>query len=238
MKRILGNNGFALVETLIVTVSVVSIFGMLYTLVYPLKGEYEASEKYEDLDTKYVAFYLKKMLETDNTLTFAEVRDNYANHNALFETKAFECVKQGSGCKLVNGVVQYKNTPVAAEDIYLGDESEKYTYTNDFCENLDNAEDPNVISGDVKNNRYICNQYMHAARVKNIILTKYKNRTLTESDVSTRSFKEYIRTLPTHGYANSSHNNSLLLIVEVEHDSSTNSRGVYYTYASIEVLPW
>ena len=47
-----NNKGFVLAETLVVTVFLMVIFGMLYSNFYPLIGEYEKRETYDDVDSK------------------------------------------------------------------------------------------------------------------------------------------------------------------------------------------
>ena len=61
MKKI-GNNGFVLAETLIVTVFLMVLFTMVYSNFYPLIGEYEKREDYDDIDSKYAVFWIKKLV--------------------------------------------------------------------------------------------------------------------------------------------------------------------------------
>ena len=58
MKKKLNNGGFVLVETLIVSVFVMSIFSILYNNFFPLMGEYEKREVYVDVDAKYATFWI------------------------------------------------------------------------------------------------------------------------------------------------------------------------------------
>ena len=57
------NRGFVLAETLIVTVFLMVIFSMLYSNFYPLIGEFEKREVYDDVDGKYSIYWIKKMIE-------------------------------------------------------------------------------------------------------------------------------------------------------------------------------
>ena len=52
MKKI-NSKGFALAETLIVTVFLMVIFTMIYANFVPLVGEYEKREYYDDVNGKY-----------------------------------------------------------------------------------------------------------------------------------------------------------------------------------------
>lgn len=62
MKKI-NNKGFVLVETLIVSAFVVSIFSIMYANFYPMMGEYEKRENYDDINSIYNAYLIKRMLE-------------------------------------------------------------------------------------------------------------------------------------------------------------------------------
>lgn len=66
MKK-LDNKGFALAETLVVSVFVLTIFTLIFTNFYPLMAEYEKREVYDDIDGKYAAYWIKKIVEDDET---------------------------------------------------------------------------------------------------------------------------------------------------------------------------
>jgi len=61
----LNKKGFALVETLIVSVFVISLFTFFYANMFPLIGEYERYENYDDISTKYMAHYFRMMILQD-----------------------------------------------------------------------------------------------------------------------------------------------------------------------------
>ena len=61
MKK--NNNGFVLVETLVVTVFVMAIFSVIYVNFYPLAGEYERREFYDDVDSKYETYWIKRFIQ-------------------------------------------------------------------------------------------------------------------------------------------------------------------------------
>lgn len=58
-----NNKGFVLAETLIVTVFLMYIFSMIYANFYPLIGEYEKRENYDNIDGKYTAYWVKRIIE-------------------------------------------------------------------------------------------------------------------------------------------------------------------------------
>ena len=49
-KGKLNNKGFVLVETLVVSVFIATILAVLYNNFYPLVGEYEKREVFDDID--------------------------------------------------------------------------------------------------------------------------------------------------------------------------------------------
>ena len=61
MKK--NNKGFVLVETLVVTVFVMAVFSVIYINFYPLAGEYERREFYDDIDSKYGAYWMKVFVQ-------------------------------------------------------------------------------------------------------------------------------------------------------------------------------
>lgn len=64
MKK--NNRGFVLVETLVVTVFVAAVFSVIYINFYPLVGEYERRDFYDDLDSKYGAYWMKVFAQRSN----------------------------------------------------------------------------------------------------------------------------------------------------------------------------
>lgn len=237
MKKRINNSGFAMIETLIVAVAVVTILSIVYSLIYPLIGNYEGTANYEDLDTKYVAFYIKEMIETD-------VSVNKVSNNALqlcngncspYRTLTKKCAVDANNVCTTNNNGEIIFTEV--DNIFTTDTH--YVNENELCNQLDSDK----LS---KNNKYICNRYVRGAKITNIFMTKYdtrgfkqfikNNEYIDNNHKITRSLKEYVEYLPTHvGASNDKKNNYNLLIVEVEHDSYNTYSDKYYTYASIEV---
>ena len=65
----LNDKGFVLVETLIVSVFVMGLFTLMYTNFYPLMGEYEKREHYDDMESLYDTYMIKKSLENDGIIS-------------------------------------------------------------------------------------------------------------------------------------------------------------------------
>ena len=62
MKQI-DNQGFLMVETIIVAVFVIGICTFLFTNFLPLIADYERVSDYDNVDTKYKAHEIRKMLD-------------------------------------------------------------------------------------------------------------------------------------------------------------------------------
>lgn len=67
----MNQKGFALVETLIVSVFVMTIFTIIFLNFFPMMGEYERRQNYDDIDSIYKTFLIKRMFESsqDNAKT-------------------------------------------------------------------------------------------------------------------------------------------------------------------------
>lgn len=73
MKK--NNKGFVLVETLVVTVFVAAVFSVIYINFYPLVGEYERRDFYDDLDSKYGTYWMKVFAQKDS-LVFNSITES------------------------------------------------------------------------------------------------------------------------------------------------------------------
>lgn len=69
----INSKGFVLVETLVVAVFVSAIFSVIYSNFYPIMGEYEKREAYDDIDSKYAAFWFKRIIQSDS-VNFTDVK--------------------------------------------------------------------------------------------------------------------------------------------------------------------
>lgn len=213
-----------MVETLVAAVVVISLFTFLYNLIYPLTGGYHASLNYDDLDTKYIAFYIKEMLEVD----YAE-SDKKEKHILSDDYSGGKCI-------------EYKTDPVTipsedGENLSNNVEGavDRLKNINYLCNSLSNGND----DGSGRNNQYFCNKFINVANVTKIYITNYDTTDLKNNIENTdysRSFKKYVEYMPSHGMAtDKTKEEHKRIIVEVEHDSTSSSSGKYYTYASMEV---
>lgn len=91
-KKKLNNRGFVLVETLIVSVFVASIFSILYNNFFPLIGEYEKREVYDEVDAKYATYWIKRLIQDpDVKFTAADLAAIDASNTASNGYFKFNC---------------------------------------------------------------------------------------------------------------------------------------------------
>ena len=79
MKK-LNSKGFVMTETLVVAVFIMGIFGIMYNNYYPLIGEYERREVFDDVDSKYGAFWIKRFIQ-HNSYNLSAAQKNTINNN-------------------------------------------------------------------------------------------------------------------------------------------------------------
>lgn len=84
-----NSKGFVLVETLVVTAFVAAVFSVIYVNFYPLAGEYERRTFYDDIDSKYGAYWVKFFVQK-NSYSFPATSVTAIKNNGYQE---FSCDK-------------------------------------------------------------------------------------------------------------------------------------------------
>lgn len=79
-----NEKGFVLAETLMVCVFLLIIFGMIYTNFYPIIGEYEKRETFDDVEAKYSIFWIKKMIEDSSYVPNSSDRSSFSSRGFAF----------------------------------------------------------------------------------------------------------------------------------------------------------
>ena len=122
-KGLLNNKGFVLAETLVVAVAVTVIFGIIFKHFYPLMGEYEIRERYDDIDSKYGTYWIKRMIQSnDFTLTDADKTEINNNGYVQFTcSRLADPIKQDTCRKLV------ERLEISCDLMSTGDKIEKCT---------------------------------------------------------------------------------------------------------------
>ena len=80
LKKI-NNKGFVMTETLIVAVFIMAIFAIMYNNYYPLIGEYEKREVFDDIDSKYAAFWVKRFIQHESFHFTSEMASDIENNS-------------------------------------------------------------------------------------------------------------------------------------------------------------
>jgi len=237
-----NSKGFVLAETLVVTVFLMLIFSMIYRNFYPLIGEYNKREDFDDVDSKYATFWFKKMIE-DSTYSFTvdpNKQQNFVNRkfmrfecddfvdnadvreNCIAMVKAFEingCDANGNGCDIF--ITNYKIGP-----------------TTDLTDTNINVFKDNLVKGNLL--KYQENCFLSDSQCRSEYLTKCKKDTTktdemcsktSEEKVFVSRVKDYIETLPDY-VAESLNYADYRVIIIFHHTRYGND---YYTYSTMEV---
>ena len=219
MKKF-NQRGFVLAETLVVTVFLMLIFTLLYSNFFPLIGEYEKREVYDEVDGKYSVYWLKRMIESNiydikgdtnreyNFNTYGYVRFQCSDLNEedskivcrdlVSSLQVSGCNKNGNNCDIF--VTQYR----------LGNGSNSAGWFK------------NTVKTNLKRLKENCNAA--EATCKSNYVAKCKNEF---SD----GFQDYMVASPD--FSTPSLNNAQYRVVAVFHNTHDNNN--YYSYATMEV---
>lgn len=204
--------GFVLIETLVVSVAVMGIFSLIYANYYPLVGEYERREAYDDIDSKYIAHWARKIL-----------LDKKINNNA-FTMNSCE-----GNCHILYGayykeelvddqMIRQKNVIIDESDLILGDDSsylQNYIYASDIRAII-------VTNYNITNFKSYIKSHDTVATIS--------EQDLMNSNVFNRGFREYIDYLPNYKTA-SVNGATYRILVVIAHNTSKE----YDSYGTIEV---
>lgn len=236
MKKI-NQKGFVLAETLVVAVFLMAIFTLIFTNFYPLMGEYEKRETYDDVDGKYAVYWLKRMIEDSSYKPTGNVSQFFSEKGYIrFECKDIEGGDKQEMCKKLVKALEVKGCNNSGEhcEIYIT----KYKIGNAANENSVYFKDrvlvkekTNIIkrfqvNGDTKEN------YKKKCEGKNPSDKLKENCERDANNPEFRSgFRDYIESLPN--YTTDSIDGSRYRVIACfQHKKDNNN---YYSYATIEV---
>ncbi|MBR2711296.1 MAG: hypothetical protein IKE89_02380 [Bacilli bacterium] len=227
----LNKKGFVLAETLVVAVFMATIFTIIYVNFYPLIGEYEKRENYDDLDSKYDIYWFKRLVQSKQALPTDKWRDytgpeyttlcdgdndGYCDDdNAMLKNNIYiELIpRPGEGCTMFstnneNGV----NYRKMCEDLRYQTEIQKLYLTTYYLNDTNKQE---LIYKNPGTNGY------------------FKKKINTEGD---ENIKDYVNYLPDYRFP-SPNGARFRLVAQFKRHTNTDSNldEPYYTYATIEV---
>ena len=249
MKK-LNNSGFILAETLVVTVFLMIIFTMLYTNYYPLIGEYQKRENYDDVDGKYVAYWMKKLIEDGSYIPPANKKqlletvgymrfecddvseDEEARNLCRKMVRAFEiagCDSKGNNCEIY---ITYYRIGKVTPDFKNIVKTNLKKYQEEYPEAA--VETASEALKQQKKAEYIeaCKNTTNSiVCVANDSECREKCPEIAEEKVFASRVQDYVATLPDYA-ATSLNNAKFRVIVGVKHTKDNNN---YYSYSTIEV---
>lgn len=219
MKKF-SNKGFVLAETIVVAVFMVTIFSALYSNYFPIMANYEKREYYDDLDSKYTAFWLKYMMQD-------------SSYSAGFKTEVNNKGYSFFNCSQITGD-SYKNKACRRLVIEAG------LVDNLYCKNAavdgtgahcggNNYLDPlNPNPGSMP--------LGYVAIITPYRLDQFKQKLIPGNPLYTNvsdGMIDYINSLPDYTKG-SSNGAGYRLIIEL-YDNRERERAPLYKYATIEV---
>ena len=221
-----NNRGFVLVETLVVTVFVMTVLTILAVNYTPALSEFERREYSDDVDSKYDIYWVKKMVESDIFLPKSNWNSMVTNlYTGTDGTNTYRRITKADFPS------SYRSTFVQL----IKDLDIKYSGTDSNNPIPELYITKYSLSSDVK---YEC---INNHNVKNGSFFKdylFKNQATYGRNLDP-GLVEYIEHLPD--YVNVSHNTpEFRLIAKFERkiDPNLNAGGdnIYNTYATIEVM--
>ena len=225
-------SGFVLAETLIVTVFLMTMFGLIYTNFFPLIGEYEKREVYDDIDSKYAIFWIKRMIESNEYNLQKNVIDG-SNGYVRFQCKDFTNEDSKNMCRDLVRILQVNNCNAEGNycDIYVTNyqvrkenDTSRTWFKNKVKTNLKRYEE-NCTSNCLNAFVSAC-QTANTTNHTNIDCNKFANQ-----KVFTSAFKDYMDSLPD--YIIHSSNGAKFRVFAIFHN--TKDATDYLTYSTIEV---
>lgn len=205
MNKFINNKGFVLVETLVVSVFVVTVFTFLYINVLPLIGSYEEEVNYDSIDTKYIGNLAR------NNLKY--------NLNSAYNKNIIDAMEKTLNNGPSNNGALY---------IEISDCDKEITFTDDYgttrTEPIFEVQGYEIYAQ--------CEEFMSLTNVEHIYITKYNlsdiKKAINNTDTSVNNLssqtKEYIKFLPT--YENIPSNSDYRLIIALR--DSYNNKKLYY----------
>lgn len=204
--------GFVLAETLVVAVAVMGIFSLLYANFYPLIGEYERREVYDDIDTKYAAHWVRKILVEKKGSNLPFTLNSCGNTCHVLYASYYKDIDEGETVRRVKQVLVDETESVFLEQA-------------PFMQNYITASNIRAILI----TRYRLTDFKNYVKTHET-MSFASQGSLINKQVFNRGFREYIDYLPEFKSA-SSNGAGYRVIVILDHDTSRE----YDSYGTIEV---
>lgn len=130
--KLLNKKGFILIETLIVTLFVVSLFILVYQNLVPAIGEYEKISSYDDIDSVYASGVFRKVLLDYGDMNYIDnhlENETYLNVSDCNNTNIYKNVEY---CKKIKRALQITDEDYIFITKYNIEEFKKQVKQNEF----------------------------------------------------------------------------------------------------------
>ena len=236
MKKI-SNKGFVLAETIIVAVFMVTIFSALYSNYFPIMANYEKRAYYDDLDSKYIAFWLKYMIQDPNYKLDCSAKNSNTTAEPVY--KSFDLT--GGTCNNnyfffdcnninINETTKRKACRRLVKEAGLVDNLYCKTSSGQRCNTLKQYNEPLYAYNDKMPLSYV-------AIITPYNLSEFKKNLINQDNDLYKKISDgmidYINSLPD--YIHESNNGANYRIILELYDNRETERNALYKYATIEV---
>ena len=239
--RKINSSGFVLAETLVVAVFLMAIFTLIFTNFYPLIGEYEKRETYDDVDGKYAVYWLKRMIEDSSyELTSDSELATFFKQNGYIRFECKNVKKENEKQQLCINIV--KALEVKGCDIN-GNHCEIYITKYQLNGGSGTWFKQTIENKNLNKKRFqvnctsSCNktEYINECEKSISNATPAEIQKICETDANRNEFrsgfKEYIKSLPDYK-VESLDDSGYRVIAAFQHKKNNNN---YYSYSTIEV---
>lgn len=216
-----NKKGFVLVETLVVTVFVMTVLTLLLVNYTPAISEFQRREYSDDVDSKYDLYWVRRMVQSNAFLS--DSRWN-SIHNRLYSDDETATAKTYYQIKKTDFVSSYQNIfEKLMENIGVAKSGTNYMlYLTKYS--LASPKYEKINNHDVKKGNFF----------KDYLLSNSNYGRGMDAD-----FVEYIAHMPD--YSNMSMNYAEYRLIakfkrKIDPNLADETNNIYYTYATIEVI--
>lgn len=226
----LNKKGFVLAETLVVAVFMATIFTIIYVNFYPLIGEYEKRENYDDLDSKYDIYWFKRLVQNKNALpTYKWSSYTGAEYSTLDDNDEDGYPDSDNTCNA--STCRIKTNQYVELNCSVFESTGEINYEA-ICNELQTNTGLRKL--------YLTTYYLAATNSKQQPVYKdqttyfFKNEVKASSNFD-ENFKDYVNYLPDYRFPSPNGARFRLLAQFERYTIPGNPDTRYYTYATIEV---
>lgn len=227
----LNKKGFVLAETLVVAVFMATIFTIIYVNFYPLIGEYEKRENYDDLDSKYDIYWFKRLVQSKQALPTATWQYYTGpEYTTLCDSNSDGYCDVDTATLRTQIYIELIPSPTTGCNMFSTTNENGVNYRK-MCEDLRNQTEIQKL--------YLTTYYLNDTNKQELI---YQNPGTNDyfkkriNNIADENIKDYVNYLPDYRFPSPNGARFRLVAQFKRHtNTDTNLDEPYYTYATIEV---